>query len=170
MIGYKAFNRNWKCRGHQYRIGQTYQMSREEIEIGKSGFHFCRVPIDVLHYSANDDDKYAEICADDKIIERNEVCVSNKIKIIRELTKEDIYQLSSGLFIRSNGTLERYFKGLLHSINPPTIKKKNGDLEWYQFGLLHRVDGPAIEMSNGLKLWYNYGNLLHVDGHGPAIY
>jgi hypothetical protein len=86
MKGYKAFNQDWTCFNiFQYEVGKAYIMN-DNIEPCKSGFHFCRVPIDVCEYYHKNNDEYAEIYAFGKIIEDGNKCVCNKIKIIRELS------------------------------------------------------------------------------------
>ena len=40
ITGYKAFNKDWTCRGFQYEIGKTFTME-EKPECCNQGFHFC---------------------------------------------------------------------------------------------------------------------------------
>ena len=43
--GYKATDRDMKCRGYQYEIGKEYEMPVDaELKLCKNGFHFCRYP------------------------------------------------------------------------------------------------------------------------------
>lgn len=50
MITYKGTNKDMKCRGFQYKLGETVEMDGP-IEVCKSGFHACEEPIDVFdHY------------------------------------------------------------------------------------------------------------------------
>ena len=46
MKAYKRFDENMKCRGFQYHEGETYH--EDTAELGKSGFHACEMPLDVL--------------------------------------------------------------------------------------------------------------------------
>ena len=51
MKGYKAFDKDWKCRDFQYKIGETYELPEgQELKICQCGFHFCKNPIDVFGY------------------------------------------------------------------------------------------------------------------------
>jgi hypothetical protein len=52
MLGYKGFHRDLTGKNHfQYEVGQTYKMDQDLIQLGRSGFHFCQFPLDVLkHY------------------------------------------------------------------------------------------------------------------------
>jgi hypothetical protein len=168
MKGYKAFNHDWTCRNNfQYQIGKIYRMNEEEIKLCKKGFHFCQVPTDVLKYYENDDCKYAEIFASGKILEDGDKCVCNQIEIIKELSLKQIEELSSGLFIKNDGTKRSYLNGKLHRLDGPAIEDCCGSKYWYLNGELHRLDGPTIEYANGDKEWYFQGKRHRVDG--PAI-
>ena len=59
MEGYKAFDKNMKCRGYQFEEGQTYEA--EEAIICKRGFHFCANPFDVLNYYSIVDSEFHEV-------------------------------------------------------------------------------------------------------------
>lgn len=47
MKAYKRFDKDMKCRGFQYHEGETYH--EDTAELGKSGFHACEMPLDVLN-------------------------------------------------------------------------------------------------------------------------
>ena len=63
MIGYKGFDKDFKCRDMQYEVGKTY--IEKEAKLCKKGLHFCENPLDVLTYYSPADGKFAEIEADD---------------------------------------------------------------------------------------------------------
>lgn len=63
MIGYKGFDKDFKCRDMQYEVGKTY--IEKEAKLCKKGLHFCENPLDVFTYYSPNDGKFAEIEADD---------------------------------------------------------------------------------------------------------
>jgi hypothetical protein len=170
MKGYKAFYYDWTCmNSFQYEIGKIYEMDQNEIQMCKKGFHFCQVPLSVHNYNPGYTNgcKYAEIKASGKILEDNDKCVCSRIEIIKELSLEQIRDLSSGLFIKIDGTKRYYLNGQLHCSNGPAIEYVNGIKEWWVHGERHRLDGPAIEDCNGTNEWWIVGNRDRKDG--PAI-
>jgi hypothetical protein len=164
MKGYKAFKSDWTCLGFQYEMGQTYHMDANNIELSQSGFHFCQYPSDVFEYYDNEDDCYAEILAEGKIIEGEDKCVTNHITLVKSLTKEQLFECQPNYIIRKNGDQLWYQKGRLHRNEAPAVEEHSGTKKWYQNGKLHRLDGPAIEFHNGTKLWYQNGKLHRLDG------
>jgi hypothetical protein len=167
MKGYKAFCDNWTCwGGFQYEIGNTYQMENDNIQLCQRGFHFCQIPIEILLYYIGNC-KYAEVYASGKILEDKDKCVCSQIKIIKELTLKEIKQLTTGVFIKNNGTKLHYLNGQLHRLDGPAIEKANGTKKWCSNGFLTREDGPAIEKADGTKEWYLNGQLHRSDG--PAV-
>ena len=86
--GYKAFNKDLTCRGFQYEIGKTY-IHNGKIELCESGFHFCIKCAYCFNYYSRD----ARICEIEALgdIDHDECkYVTNKIKIIRELSHGEI--------------------------------------------------------------------------------
>ena len=63
MIGYKGFDKDFKCRDMQYEVGKTY--IEKEAKLCEKGLHFCENPLDVFTYYSPNDGKFAEIEADD---------------------------------------------------------------------------------------------------------
>ena len=87
--GYKGFNQDLTCRGFQYEIGKTYEYNGE-IELCSSGFHFCRKLQDVHQFYDLKTSRICEIEADGKIDNDSIKSVCARIRIIRELSREEI--------------------------------------------------------------------------------
>jgi len=49
VTSYKGFDANWKCRGFQYAIGETYQ-HEGKVAACNAGFHACEHPLNVFSY------------------------------------------------------------------------------------------------------------------------
>lgn len=96
MKGYKAFDSDFTCHnGFKYEVGKTYELGPgEELEICKCGFHFCENLIDVYGYYKNDlDTRVAEVEALGDIQQEGTKFVTNKIKILREVSLDEIVDL-----------------------------------------------------------------------------
>ena len=91
MFGYKGFNKGMTCRGFQYEVGQTYE-TKGEIELCKSGFHFCPKMADVFDYYGRNDCRFAEVEALGQVIKGNNKCVTDRLHIVRELTQEEVFK------------------------------------------------------------------------------
>ena len=88
-IGYKAFDKDLKCRGFQYKVGKTY-VHTEAMKMCAKGFHFCKKLKDVFNYYPKDNNtRVCEIVAED-IVTEGDKSVTNTITILREISKEEI--------------------------------------------------------------------------------
>ena len=94
--GYKAFNKDLTCRDFQYEIGKEFE-HKGKIGLCESGFHFCKKIADIQNYYNLKDEntRLCEIEAIGQVDEGNDKCVTNKIKIIREISKEEMYILGN---------------------------------------------------------------------------
>ena len=92
MRGYKVFSPDWTCRGFQFEVGKTYEENVTPL-CCKRGFHFCTELKECFNYYLFDpDNKVAEVEAIGDIdteLDTSKHC-TNKIKIIRELSWEEI--------------------------------------------------------------------------------
>ena len=90
MIGYKGFDKDFKCRGMQYTVGETYKFDGA-IEICECGFHFCDIPAAVFEYYSPANSRYALIEATGEVVGDGEhkFC-TDEIKIVRELTLTEL--------------------------------------------------------------------------------
>lgn len=91
---YKGFNMDMTCRGFQYEVGKAYEMSGP-IQLYEWGFHFCRKLSSVFEHYKGPDCRYAEIEAYGETINGFDRCVTNKIRIIRELTWEEVVNITN---------------------------------------------------------------------------
>ncbi len=93
MKGYKVFNSDWTCRGFQYEVGKTYE-HEGEISPCNSGFHFCEKAADCFNYYKFDsNNKVAEVEALGEIKADGNKSVTDKIKIVRELSWHEVLEL-----------------------------------------------------------------------------
>jgi len=60
VVAYKGFNRDFTCRGFQYRVGETYEHDGE-VKACVSGFHACEHPLDVIGYYAPATSRFAAV-------------------------------------------------------------------------------------------------------------
>jgi hypothetical protein len=98
MKAYKGFNKNLQCRGFQYEVGKTYTMPEDEdVKLCEKGFHACLNIIDCFSYYEPAESRYCEVELEDV---SNEVDIDSKrvartITIVRELTLDELHDLSS---------------------------------------------------------------------------
>ena len=126
MKGFKGFDKNLCCRGFQYEVGKTYEMEEEPI-ICKRGFHFCDslswvdsyYPLVTKVWNISPDDggliffnfRYCEVEAVGEIVSDEEGCLiskraTNKIRIVRELTIEEVLYSLEPLYVIKFSTEE----------------------------------------------------------------
>lgn len=93
MKGYKVFDSNWSCKGMQYKVGEKFEMIEKPI-ICMRGYHFCKKIVDCFnYYNFSPSNKVAEIETYGDIVCEEEKYCTNKIKIIRELSWEEVLNI-----------------------------------------------------------------------------
>ena len=105
IIGYKGFNKDWKCRDMQYEVGKEYEYAGD-VELCKRGYHFCRNPHDVFnYYSAGNRNKFAIVEASDVSCDNDSDSkkVAKKLKIKAEISVFEICKIAVSAFFESFG-------------------------------------------------------------------
>ena len=69
MKVYKGTDKDMKCRGFQYKLGETAVFDGDP-HLCKAGLHACEQPIDVLNYYAPNESRYFEADAEEVTDER----------------------------------------------------------------------------------------------------
>ena len=99
ILAYKVFYSNWTCLGgFQYELGKTYEMFGE-LEVCRSGFHFCTRLVDCFSYYRFDPCNKVAVVEVLGRIERErdddgaEKCCTDKIRIVRELKWDEVLKL-----------------------------------------------------------------------------
>ncbi|MGN0999738.1 MAG: hypothetical protein ACI4PO_09320, partial [Faecousia sp.] len=59
MTSYKGFDKDLKCRGFQYEIGQEYE--EPEADACNCGFHACEMPLDVFNHYPPGGNRFCEV-------------------------------------------------------------------------------------------------------------
>ena len=90
MMGYKVFNSDWTCRSKQYSCPGVFEQFGKLIP-GEHGIHFCERLIDCFdYYDLNSDNHVAVVEALGDIEQNGKICCTNKIKIIKELSWNEV--------------------------------------------------------------------------------
>ncbi len=97
--GYKVFYPDWTSRPNEMAISKQYSCPGKFVEMGhldlsEHGMHFCTRLSDCFsYYSFNPENKVAEVVAYGKVITDGNKSCTNKLKIIRELSWEEVLHL-----------------------------------------------------------------------------
>ena len=90
--GYKGFEYNMTCRSFRYELGRVYEMDGR-IWPCERGFHFCRNMADVFDYYGMEGCRYAEVEALGKVVDVGRKSVTDKLRVVRELTWAEILEI-----------------------------------------------------------------------------
>ena len=91
-IGYKGFDKDFKCRGMQYEVGKTF--TAEKAVICEEGLHFCEIPLDVFRYYAPADSRYAVVSTDAEVVSDNDdskKCTTS-LRVDEEISLDELVQ------------------------------------------------------------------------------
>ena len=120
----KGFDKDLKCMNFQFEVGKVYDTGAKDDELilcTNTVFHFCRSLQQVhKYYSCNDENnRFCEIEVLGKLIGDNNKCGSNKIKIVREITGDELNNLKG---------LERGNTGLFNTGDMNSGYRNTGDM------------------------------------------
>ena len=99
MTYYKGFDKYLKCRGMQFEVGKTYDTGAndEDVELcSNTAIHFCDSLQNVHEYYSQNPDANNRVCEVEplgKTVSNNTKMGTNKIKILREITGEELAHL-----------------------------------------------------------------------------
>ena len=92
----KGFDKDLKCRGFQFEVGKTYDTGAADNKIklcSKKVFHYCDSLVKVhRYYSVGKQykNRFCEIEVLGAEVSDDEICGSNRIRIVREITGEEL--------------------------------------------------------------------------------
>lgn len=125
-----------------------------ETEIEQFGCPFTIVPCEILKiYKHNVRNMYAQVEIIGIEIVKDDIHYTNKIRIIKFLSYDSLFQLSTGVFKCYNIT-KHYYNGMLHHDTEPAVIYDDGTQLYYSNNKLHRLNGPAIIYNNGIEMFF----------------
>ena len=135
----KGFDENLRCRGYQFEVGKVYDTGAKDDELrvcSASVFHFCKSLEDVHNfYSAlpSENNRFCEVEVLGGFVEDEEKCGTNKIKIVREITGDELAMLrgykngNTGLFNTGGCNTGNWNTGNCNTSNRNTGDCNTGD-------------------------------------------
>ena len=143
----KGFDKDLKCRGFQFEVGGAYDTGykKEELELcSETVFHFCDSLEKVHEYydCSNEENRYCEIEVLGELIYDENKCGSNKIKILREITGEELEILKG----HKNGNTGLFNSGDSNSGNKNSGNSNSGD---FNSGYLNSGDSNSGNSNSG---------------------
>jgi hypothetical protein len=93
VISYKGFDQNFRCRGFQYEVGETYEFPGLIVAC-ENGAHACEYPLDVLDYYEPATSRYALVTQSGALARHSDdtKIASAKITIESELHLPDLIE------------------------------------------------------------------------------
>ena len=165
----KGMDKNMQCRGFQFEIGKEYKIENNGKELdlcSNTVFHYCKSLQQVhQHYSCHDEtNRYFEIEVLGEEITDGEKCGSDHIKIIREITGEELNNLkglnngNTGLFNSGDMNSGDMNSGNMNSGNRNSGLFNSGDMNSgnRNSGGMNSGDRNSGDMNSGL---FNSGDM-----------
>jgi len=95
-IAYKGFDKDLKCRGEQFAIGEVYSKNLEiknPRTCTADGYHYCNKLEDVFdHYSDNNSNRFCEIQILGTYTDEKDKSVTTSFKILKEISRYELTQ------------------------------------------------------------------------------
>ena len=129
MTYYKGFDKDLKCRGMQFEVGETYDTGANEDELElctDTVFHFCDSIENVNNFYDMNRSSHNRLCEIEplsKIVSKKNKLGTNKIKIVREIIDDELDDLlmrrngNTGIFNIGNYNSGNYNSGCHNSGN-----------------------------------------------------
>ena len=150
--GYKVFNHDWTCRDFKYTVGKTY-LHEGPIGLCETGFHFCQRAIDCFnYYSFNPNNKVAEVEALGRTYTSGDKSVTDKIRIIREISWEEMLKIVNvGRNCNGFGNTGDNNSGNLNAgrCNNGSRNTGDGNNGWYNSGLCNDGNSNSGDANDG---------------------
>ena len=139
----KGFDKDLKCRDFQFEIGKEYKIESRNLNLcSGTVFHFCRNIQQVHKYYSclpNEKNRFCEIEVLGDLIEDEEKCGSNHIKVVREIKGKELNILlgmingNTGIFNTGNRNTGNRNTGYRNTGDRNTGYRNTGDMntgEW----------------------------------------
>ncbi len=85
VLGFKGFDKDFKCREKQYAVGQTF--TEEDAIPCQKGIHYCEYPLDIFSYYNPADSRFAQVIGSEKIARHSEdsKVATTKLEVTAEI-------------------------------------------------------------------------------------
>ena len=157
--GYKVFNSDWTCspggNTKQYSCPGDFVEDVTPVQCSQ-GMHFCRKAIDCFnYYSFDPNNKVAEVVGYGEVVEEGDKCCTNKLKIVREISWQDLLELvNTGMGCTGKGNSGNWNSGDCNSGNRNSGNWNSGDWNKCNFsnGCFNTIE-PNIYLFNKPSKW-----------------